>query len=66
MICPIGLSQVQGKLPMEVAVSVAGQLIALYQSEQHQPLKRQGVQWKTIKNHIVMQSAPHNVAENVL
>lgn len=30
MICPVGLSQVPGKLPMEVAVSIAGQLIELY------------------------------------
>lgn len=28
VICPIGLSDVPGKLPMEVAVSIAGQLIA--------------------------------------
>ncbi|MDU0355051.1 xanthine dehydrogenase accessory protein XdhC [Paraglaciecola aquimarina] len=32
MICPVGLPQIQGKLPMEVAVSIAGQLISLYQS----------------------------------
>jgi xanthine dehydrogenase accessory factor len=34
MNCPIGLTQVQGKLPMEVAVSVAGEIIQLYQSKQ--------------------------------
>ncbi|WP_158972980.1 xanthine dehydrogenase accessory protein XdhC [Paraglaciecola sp. L3A3] len=32
MTCPVGLSNVQGKLPMEVAVSIAGQLINLYQN----------------------------------
>ena len=32
MNCPIGLPQVQGKLPMEVAVSVAGEIIQLYQA----------------------------------
>ncbi len=31
MNCPIGLAEVQGKLPMEVAVSVAGEIIQLYQ-----------------------------------
>lgn len=36
MQCPIGLPQVKGKLPMEVAVSVAGQLIELYQGYQVQ------------------------------
>ncbi len=30
---PIGLAQVTGKRPMEIAVSIAGQLIALWQSE---------------------------------
>jgi len=52
MICPIGLPQVTGKLPMEVAVSVAGQLIELYQSMQCAPAKRDGVQWPTIKKHL--------------
>jgi xanthine dehydrogenase accessory factor len=33
MNCPIGLAQVQGKLPMEVAVSVAGEIIQLYQAK---------------------------------
>ncbi len=31
--CPVGLAQVGGKLPMEVAVSIAGQLIHFYQSD---------------------------------
>lgn len=52
MICPIGLPQVQGKLPMEVAVSVAGQLIELYQGMRCAPERRQGVQWETIKKHV--------------
>jgi len=30
--CPIGLSQVPGKLPMEVAISVAGEIVQNYQS----------------------------------
>ncbi|QFU25295.1 xanthine dehydrogenase accessory protein XdhC [Shewanella eurypsychrophilus] len=34
MSCPIGLEQVGGKLPMEVAVSVSGEIINLYQAEQ--------------------------------
>jgi len=32
MNCPIGLEQVVGKMPMEVAVSVAGQIIESYQA----------------------------------
>ena len=34
MNCPIGLSQVGGKLPMEVAVSVSAEIIKFYQAEQ--------------------------------
>lgn len=36
--CPVGLAEVPGKLPMEVAVSMAGQLIAL-QHQQPPPTK---------------------------
>lgn len=32
MHCPIGLAQVNGKLPMEVAVSIAAQVINIYQT----------------------------------
>ncbi len=34
MNCPIGLSQVGGKLPIEVAVSVSAEIIHVYQAEQ--------------------------------
>lgn len=34
MNCPIGLSQVGGKLPIEVAVSVSAEIINIYQAEQ--------------------------------
>ena len=33
MICPIGISQINGKHPSEIAVSVAGELIAHYQGQ---------------------------------
>ncbi|WP_028022669.1 xanthine dehydrogenase accessory protein XdhC [Enterovibrio calviensis] len=33
MICPIGITEVKGKHPTEIAVSVAGELIACYQGE---------------------------------
>lgn len=35
MICPIGIAEVKGKHPAEIAVSVAGELIAHYQNAQH-------------------------------
>ncbi|MBL4673785.1 MAG: xanthine dehydrogenase accessory protein XdhC [Arenicella sp.] len=47
--CPIGLTDVAGKRPMEVAVSIAGQFIANYQSEATVQTKQQGVQWKQLK-----------------
>lgn len=57
MSCPIGLEQVGGKLPMEVAVSVSAQIINMYQTEQSQqvavtktrPGSQQGVNWKELK-----------------
>ena len=55
MNCPIGLEQVVGKLPMEVAISVAGQIIESYQAllpnEQAQG-KNKGIAWKEIKQLI--------------
>jgi xanthine dehydrogenase accessory factor len=47
--CPIGLDNVAGKRPMEVAVSIAGQFIANYQREASVQAKQQGVQWKQFK-----------------
>lgn len=50
IVCPVGLSAIPGKLPMEVAVSIAGQLIAFYQSQesmenaQRRP-RIQGLSW---------------------
>jgi hypothetical protein len=57
MDCPIGLKQVVGKMPMEVAISVAGQIIESYQAllpnEELLGVIRQskstGVAWKEIK-----------------
>lgn len=36
MNCPIGLAQVGGKLPIEVAVSVSAEIIQIYQTEQEE------------------------------
>ena len=51
MNCPIGLEQVVGKIPMEVAISVAGQLIESYQTllpDEQVQNKNKGVAWKEI------------------
>ncbi|MFT5757100.1 MAG: xanthine dehydrogenase accessory factor [Alteromonadaceae bacterium] len=65
MNCPIGLEQVVGKIPMEVAISVAGQLIESYQAllpnEQlangQVQNKNKGVAWKDIKQLISEQGS---------
>ena len=49
--CPVGLSEVPGKLPMEVAVSIAGELIAIENDGQVTQTKR-GLAWKEIKQEL--------------
>lgn len=53
MTCPVGLRAVAGKLPMEVAISIAGQLVELYQSVQVQSPKQQGKEWKELQSNLV-------------
>lgn len=48
--CPVGLSQVPGKLPMEVAVSIAGEIIAEYQRDLPEAQTQRGVGWRELKN----------------
>jgi len=48
--CPVGLSQVPGKLPMEVAVSIAGEIIADYKAKQNEKPNQQGVHWRELKS----------------
>jgi len=69
MNCPIGLEQVVGKLPMEVAISVAGQLIESYQALLPSELisngqvqsKNKGVAWKEIKELLTEQKTAINL-----
>jgi len=52
MICPIGLSRITGKLPMEIAVSIAGEIISQYQYQgrsQNLLDDTKGVHWKNLK-----------------
>lgn len=46
--CPVGLDLIPGKRPMEVAVSIAGELIALQHSDIQHPV-RKGLAWTQIK-----------------
>ncbi len=47
--CPVGLSAVSGKLPMEVAVSIAAEIIHTYQQQQVPQATRRGVAWKEVQ-----------------
>jgi len=47
--CPVGLSAVAGKLPMEVAVSIVGEIISIYQAEKTPKSNKQGIQWSELK-----------------
>lgn len=53
MICPVGLKEVTGKLPMEVAIAIAGQLIALYQQQQPTQSTQQKAQWQSITDNLI-------------
>lgn len=50
---PVGLSAVPGKLPMEVAVSIAGELIAIENANANKAMQaKRGLGWATIKKEI--------------
>ncbi|MGJ8681713.1 xanthine dehydrogenase accessory protein XdhC [Paraglaciecola sp.] len=60
--CPIGLPELKGKLPMEVALSIAGQLQSLFSQEQANSQgvntpKRKGASWREIKQAINLSDA---------
>jgi xanthine dehydrogenase accessory factor len=55
--CPIGLEAIQGKLPMEVAVSITAQIMQVYQSEQAEPSIRNGLAWSELKNDLTISKA---------
>lgn len=51
-VCPIGIPQVKGKLPIEIAVSICAQLIALRQIDNQAVHDRRGLAWKDLKNSL--------------
>ncbi|OZG70260.1 xanthine dehydrogenase accessory protein XdhC [Hahella sp. CCB-MM4] len=61
IVSPVGLSEVPGKLPMEVAVSIAGQLIAVEHQNRERPVRR-GLGWKELKSTLGDQATPHKGA----
>lgn len=62
MNCPIGLAEVGGKLPMEVAVSVAAEIIHCYQTvkeEQEQKLTQKGEENTKVNSRQTSQQGVH-------
>ncbi len=49
LVCPVGHQDIPGKLPMEVAVSIAAQLIAHIHEDEEKVL-RQGIDQQTLQN----------------
>lgn len=47
--CPVGLSDVPGKLPAEVAISVAAEIISVYQLERAEQPFQQTTSWESLK-----------------
>ncbi|MCY1188771.1 hypothetical protein D3C76_1765230 [compost metagenome] len=40
MRCPMGISEVKGKLPVEIAISIAGEVVATYNANFGQEVKK--------------------------
>ncbi|TQV86204.1 xanthine dehydrogenase accessory protein XdhC [Exilibacterium tricleocarpae] len=55
--CPVGLPEVSGKLPMEVAVSISAQLLAL-RKKASAPAGRRGIQWREMKTALATGEVP--------
>jgi len=49
-VCPIGLPEVPGKLPIEVAVSISAQLVARRQLHSNHQHDRRGLAWRDLKS----------------
>ncbi|MBD9514812.1 xanthine dehydrogenase accessory protein XdhC [Pseudomonas sp. PDM22] len=60
MHCPIGLSEVPGKRPLEVAISVAAQVIARYHQDAPARQMREGVEWAALCSEGSCSDLPEN------
>ena len=58
MHCPIGLTEVKGKWPMEVAVSIAAQLQSLYYAASQEKVKAASTSWREIKTILQTATGP--------
>ena len=58
--CPIGLAEVPGKRPLEVAISVAAQVIARYHQDAPVRQTREGVEWAELCSEGSCRDSPEN------
>ena len=59
--CPVGLAEVPGKRPVEVAVSIAGELIALYHADLPPPATQRGLSLDELQQVLRSQIDPEEV-----
>lgn len=55
--CPVGLPDVPGKRPMEVAVSIAAELLTMASQSSAKPIRR-GLSWSNLKNLMIEAPTP--------
>ncbi len=51
-VCPIGITDVKSKLPIEIAVSICAQLIARRQIDQQASHDKRGISWRDLKKNL--------------
>ncbi|GAB3482777.1 xanthine dehydrogenase accessory protein XdhC [Marinomonas epiphytica] len=51
--CPVGLADVSGKQPFEIAISIAAQLVQLNQTSNESRKKRTGLSWQEIQHALL-------------
>jgi xanthine dehydrogenase accessory factor len=65
MVCPVGLDNITGKRPMEVAVSISAQLMTIYQTIKQQPMKREGMQWQELKQALISHDPHEKITQKI-
>lgn len=57
--CPVGLNEIAGKKPFEIAISIAGQIIQITQQNKTETKKRSGLTWKEINGALKKEKVSH-------
>jgi len=61
--CPAGLQTVPGKSPIEVAVSIAAEIIADYNQNKSDRPMQQGISWKLLKKYLTNMNPTESTEE---